>query len=149
MPGEHADPFELARFVEAQAGVYPRALAELKAGRKESHWIWFVFPQIAGLGASPMNRRYAIGSLEEAVAYLEHPVLGPRLRECVDTVIGLQGVTARAIFGPDDVKFRSSLTLFHRAAPQDPRFAETLARYFGGEQDNRTLQLLSETFGGR
>jgi uncharacterized protein (DUF1810 family) len=149
MAHEHADPFDLARFVEAQAGVYPDALAELKAGRKDTHWIWFVFPQLAGLGTSAMNRRYAIGSLEEAVAYLEHPVLGPRLRECVDTVNGLQGRTARAIFGPDDVKVRSSLTLFHRAAPQEARFAEALAKYFGGEQDGRTLQLLAATFGGR
>jgi len=149
MAHEHADPFDLARFVEAQAGVYPDALAELRAGRKDTHWIWFVFPQLAGLGASAMNRRYAIGSLEEAVAYLEHPVLGPRLRECVDAVNGLQGRTARAVFGPDDVKFRSSLTLFHRAAPQEPRFAEALEKYFGGEQDGRTLQLLAATFGGQ
>jgi uncharacterized protein (DUF1810 family) len=148
MSDEHSDPFDLHRFVEAQEGVYPRALAELKAGRKQSHWIWFVFPQIAGLGASAMNRRYAIGSLEEAVAYLEHPLLGPRLRECIDAVNALQHTNARRIFGPDDVKFRSSLTLFHRAAPQESRFADALARYFAGEQDNRTLQLLAATFGG-
>jgi uncharacterized protein (DUF1810 family) len=149
MSDEHADPFRLERFVEAQAGVYPRALAELKAGRKQSHWIWFVFPQIAGLGSSAMNVRYAIGSLEEAVAYLEHPVLGPRLRDCVDAVNGLAGRSAREVFGPDDVKFRSSLTLFHRAAPQETRFADALARYFAGEQDTATLQIMAATFGGR
>ena len=149
MSDDHPDPFDLQRFVEAQQGVYPQALAELRAGRKESHWIWFVFPQIAGLGSSAINRRYAIGSLEEAVAYLEHPVLGPRLRECVDAVNALQGRSARLLFGPDDVKFRSSLTLFHRAAPEEHRFADALARYFAGEQDGRTLELLAETFGGR
>jgi uncharacterized protein (DUF1810 family) len=143
------DPFDLQRFVDAQDGVYPQALAELKAGHKQSHWIWFVFPQIAGLGASAMNRRYAIGSLEEAVAYLEHSVLGPRLRNCVDTVNALEGRSARQVFGPDDVKFRSSLTLFHRAAPEEHRFSDALATYFAGEQDTRTLELLAETFGGR
>lgn len=143
------DPFDLARFTEAQADTYPQALAELKAGRKESHWIWFVFPQIAGLGSSAMNRRYAIASLEEAVAYLAHPELGPRLRDCVDAVNALEGRSARQVFGPDDVKFRSSLTLFHRAAPDEPRFAAALAKYFAGEQDTATLQRLAETFGGR
>ena len=143
------DPFDLARFTEAQADTYPQALAELKAGRKESHWIWFVFPQIAGLGASAMNRRYAITSLEEAVAYLAHPELGPRLRECMDAVNALEGRSALQVFGPDDVKFRSSLTLFHRAAPDEPRFAAALAKYFAGEQDTATLQRLAETFGGR
>ena len=143
------DPFDLARFVDAQATTYARALAELKAGRKESHWIWFIFPQIAGLGSSAMNRRYSIGSLEEAVGYLAHPVLGPRLLECVDAVNALEGRSARQVFGPDDVKFRSSLTLFHRAAPDEPRFAAALAKYFAGEQDTATLQRLAETFGGR
>jgi uncharacterized protein (DUF1810 family) len=149
MSDNHPDPFDLQRFVEAQDGVYARALAELRAGRKESHWIWFVFPQITGLGSSAMNARYAIGSLEEAVAYLAHPVLGPRLAECVDAVIALDGRSARQVFGPDDVKFRSSLTLFHRAAPEEHRFSDALAKYFGGELDGRTLEQLATTYGGR
>jgi uncharacterized protein (DUF1810 family) len=143
------DPFDLQRFVDAQDGVYPRALAELKAGRKQSHWIWFILPQIEGLGSSAMNARYSIGSLEEAVAYLEHPVLGARLRETVDAVNALEGRSARQVFGPDDVKFRSCLTLFHRAAPEERRFSEALATYFAGEQDTATLQRLAATFGGR
>jgi uncharacterized protein (DUF1810 family) len=149
MSADHPDPFGLTRFVEAQDSVYPRALAELKAGRKESHWIWFIFPQIEGLGSSAMNRRYAISSLEEAVAYLEHPVLGARLRDCVDAVNALESRSARQVFGPDDVKFRSSLTLFHRAAPDEHRFSDALAKYFAGEQDGATLERLADTFGGR
>ncbi len=149
MSGEHPDPFDLQRFVAAQATTHAQALAELRAGRKQSHWIWFVFPQIAGLGSSAMNVRYSIGSLEEAVAYLEHPLLGPRLRECVDAVNALDGRSAQQVFGPDDVKFRSCLTLFHRAAPEEPRFATALAGYFAGEQDTATLQRLAATFGGR
>jgi uncharacterized protein (DUF1810 family) len=143
------DPFDLARFTQAQVSTCDRALAELKAGRKQTHWIWFIFPQIAGLGSSAMNKRYAIGSLEETVAYLAHPVLGQRLRQCVDAVNALEGRSAAQIFGPDDVKFRSSLTLFHRAAPDEPRFAAALAKYFGGDEDNATLQLLAATYGGR
>jgi uncharacterized protein (DUF1810 family) len=143
------DPFGLQRFVDAQEDVYPRALAELKAGRKESHWIWFVLPQIEGLSSSATGLRYSIGSLEEAVAYLEHPVLGARLRETVDAVNALPGRSAREVFGPDDVKFRSSLTLFHRAAPGDRRFSDALAKYFDGEPDTATLQRLAATFGGR
>jgi uncharacterized protein (DUF1810 family) len=143
------DPFDLQRFLDAQESVYPRALAELKAGRKETHWIWFVLPQIEGLSSSATGLRYSIGSLEEAVAYLEHPVLGARLRETVDAVNALQGRSARQVFGPDDVKFRSSLTLFHRAAPADHRFSDGLARYFDGEPDTATLQRLAATFGGR
>ncbi len=146
---DDSDPFDLQRFVDAQEDVYPRALAELKAGRKESHWIWFVLPQIEGLSSSATGLRYSIGSLEEAVAYLEHPVLGVRLRETVDAVNALQGRSARAVFGPDDVKFRSSLTLFHRAAPEDHRFSDALAKYFDAEPDTATLQQLAATFGGR
>ncbi len=149
MPDLPDDTFDLQRFVEAQASVYARALAELKAGRKQSHWMWFVLPQIAGLSSSATGLRYSIGSLEEAVAYLEHPVLGPRLRECVDAVNALDGRSATQVFGPDDVKFRSCLTLFHRAAPDEPRFSGALAKYFSGEQDTATLQLLAATFGGR
>jgi uncharacterized protein (DUF1810 family) len=149
MPDDHPDPFDLRRFVEAQEGAYPRALAELKAGSKRTHWIWYVFPQIAGLGSSATSARFSIGSLEEAQAYLAHPVLGPRLAECVDAVNALEGRTARQVFGPDDVKFRSCLTLFHRAAPEQHRFAEALGNYFGGELDERTLEQLAATFGGR
>jgi uncharacterized protein (DUF1810 family) len=149
MPSRADDRFDLERFVEAQATAYARALAELKAGRKESHWMWFVLPQIAGLSSSATGVRYSIGSLEEAVAYLEHPLLGARLRECVDTVVALEGRTARQVFGPDDVKLRSCLTLFHRAAPEESRFSKALERYFAGEQDTATLQLLAATFGGR
>ncbi len=149
MPDPPDDTFDLQRFVEAQAAAYARALAELKAGRKESHWMWFVLPQIAGLSSSATGLRYSIGSLEEAVAYLEHPVLGPRLRECVDAVNALEGRSAEQVFGSDDVKFRSCLTLFHRAAPEELRFSDALAKYFAGEQDTATLQLLAATFGGR
>ena len=149
MAGDHPDPFDLQRFVDAQAGAYARALAELRAGSKQSHWIWFVFPQIAGLGSSAMNARFSIGSLEEAVAYLEHPLLGPRLIECVDAVLALERRSARQVFGPDDVKFRSCLTLFHRAAPEEHRFSDALAKYFGGELDARTLEQLATTYGGR
>jgi uncharacterized protein (DUF1810 family) len=149
MPDDHPDPFDLQRFVDAQDGAYAQALAELRAGAKRSHWIWFIFPQIAGLGSSAMNARFSIGSLEEAVAYLDHPLLGPRLIECVDAVIALEGRSAPQVFGPDDVKFRSCLTLFHRAAPEEHRFADALAKYFGGELDARTLEQLAATFGGR
>jgi uncharacterized protein (DUF1810 family) len=111
------DPFDLERFVEAQQPVYARVLGELRAGHKTSHWMWFVFPQIAGLGGSPMAIRYAIASLAEARAYLGHPVLGPRLRECCEILEGLEGARAEEIFGyPDVLKLRSSLTLFSRAA---------------------------------
>jgi uncharacterized protein (DUF1810 family) len=139
-----ADPFGLQRFVEVQAGAYDRALAELTAGRKTSHWMWFVFPQIAGLGSSPMARTYALASLDEARAYLAHPVLGPRLRACVAAVNAVDSRTAHEIFdSPDDLKFRSSLTLFDQAAPQEPLFREALAIWFDGRPDPRTLELLA------
>jgi len=138
------DPFDLQRFVDAQACNYPQALAELSAGRKTSHWMWYVFPQIAGLGSSPMAQTYALGSLEEARAYLAHPVLGPRLRASVAAVNGVRGRSAHEIFGsPDDLKFRSSLTLFAAAAPQEPLFRTALALYFQGQPDARTLQQLA------
>ncbi|CAN7548110.1 DUF1810 domain-containing protein [Phenylobacterium sp. LjRoot225] len=138
-----ADPFELQRFVEAQARNYDAALAELTVGRKTSHWMWYVFPQIAGLGSSPMAQTYAIGSLAEARAYLEHPLLGPRLRACVAAVNGVAGRSAHEIFGsPDDLKFRSSLTLFAEAAPQEPLFRTALATWFAGQPDPRTLEQL-------
>ncbi|MEH3061966.1 MAG: DUF1810 domain-containing protein [Methylobacterium radiotolerans] len=138
-----SDTYDLGRFVAAQEGVYGRALAELQAGDKRSHWMWFIFPQIAGLGASPMAQRYAIGSLAEAQAYAAHPVLGARLRACTAAVNAVAGLSAHAIFGsPDDLKFRSSMTLFARAVPGEPVFADALARYFDGDPDPRTLAKL-------
>jgi uncharacterized protein (DUF1810 family) len=132
---------DLERFVEAQAPVYGTALAELRAGRKRSHWMWFVFPQIEGLGRSPVSRRYALRSLEEARAYLGHPVLGPRLTECTEAVLSHAGArTAQGIFGsPDDLKFHSSMTLFHRAAPEEALFRQALEAFFAGEEDEETL----------
>jgi len=138
-----SDPFDLHRFVDAQAGIYDRALAELRAGDKRSHWMWFVFPQLAGLGFSAMAQRYAISGLDEARTYLAHPALGPRLRACTDAVLAVEGRSAHQIFGsPDDMKFRSSMTLFRAAAPEEARFAEALERYAGGAADDRTLTLL-------
>jgi uncharacterized protein (DUF1810 family) len=141
--GGRDDPFDLNRFVEAQGGIYDTALAELRNGKKRSHWMWFVFPQIAGLGFSPTSRMYAIKSLEEARAYLNHPVLGPRLRECAEAVLAVEGSSASAIFGyPDDMKLKSSMTLFACVEGSDPVFARVLDKYFDGEQDSKTLQLL-------
>ena len=137
------DPFDLQRFVDAQADVYEDVHDELHAGRKATHWMWFVFPQLRGLGHSPMAQRYGIASLDEARAYLAHPVLGERLRECTRLVLGVDGRNARAIFGsPDDFKFRSCMTLFGFAAPDEDVFAQALDRHFGGEPDPRTLELL-------
>lgn len=139
------DPFDLHRFVAAQdAGrTYQRALAELRAGRKTSHWMWFVFPQITGLGHSAMSQRYAISSPAEARAYSEHPVLGPRLRECVRALLALEGVSAQEVLGAvDALKLRSSLTLFAAAAPDEPLFRQGLERYFDGRADPATERLL-------
>ena len=134
---------DLERFVAAQEGVYETALAELRAGRKRSHWMWFVFPQIAGLGRSPMAQRYAIGSLDEARAYLGHPVLGPRLRECAAALTALPGSDAFDVMGGiDAMKLRSSMTLFARADPDEPVFAEVLDRYYDGEPDPETERRL-------
>jgi uncharacterized protein (DUF1810 family) len=134
--------FDLERFVEAQAGVYEQACAELRAGRKRSHWMWFVFPQIRGLGSSEMAVRYAISSLEEARTYLEHAVLGPRLRECAEIVLGVKGKTVEEIFGdPDDLKFHSSMSLFAEAeGSSEGVFHEALKKYFGGKPDRATLE---------
>ena len=135
------DPYDLQRFVAAQdaGGTYDRAAAELRDGRKTSHWMWFVFPQIAGLGYSPTSRMYAITSLEEARAYLAHPVLGARLIECATILTGLTGRTAEQIFGEvDALKLRSSVTLFMRAVPGEPVFGQVLDQYFGGETDSAT-----------
>ena len=138
-----ADPFNLERFVEAQAPLYQRARRELEAGRKESHWMWFIFPQIAGLGLSPTSVRFAISSLDEAKAYLAHPILGPRLRECARLALEVEGRTAREIFGPvDEVKFRSSMTLFARAAPEEGVFQRCIDKYFAGQPDPATLARL-------
>jgi uncharacterized protein (DUF1810 family) len=134
----------LERFVSAQADVYPAALAEIRAGRKRSHWMWFIFPQIRGLGSSPTAGHYAIGSLAEASDYLAHPVLGPRLIECADAVAASDAPSAEHIFGfPDDLKLRSSVTLFHRAAPTEPAFPKVLDKYFDGAPDPRTDELLA------
>jgi uncharacterized protein (DUF1810 family) len=130
----------LGSFVEAQAPVYDQVRRELKAGRKQSHWMWFIFPQIAGLGQSPMSIRFAIGSLDEAKAYLAHPVLGLRLRDCAQLALDVEGRTAREIFGSiDEMKFRSSMTLFARAAPDEDVFRRCLDKYFDGGPDPATL----------
>jgi uncharacterized protein (DUF1810 family) len=142
------DPYDLERFVAAQdsGGVFDTALAELRRGRKTSHWIWFVFPQLAGLGRSPTARRYAISSLEEARAYLRHPVLGPRLAEAARTLIDHPGTDADQIFGGlDALKLRSSMTLFHRADPDDQLFSQVLTQYFGGGEDPATDDLLGRS----
>lgn len=137
------DPFDLQRFVDAQAAVYDRVLAELRAGAKRSHWIWFVFPQLRALGSSPTARHYGIDSLAEAKAYLAHPVLGTRLRECTRLVAAVEGRSIDDIFGwPDNLKVRSSMTLFSRAGDDDTDFRAVLDKYYGGEQDARTLELL-------
>ncbi len=139
-----ADQHDLDRFLQAQARNYADALAELRAGRKTSHWMWYVLPQLAGLGSSAMAAAYAIGSLDEAQAYLAHPVLGARLRECVAALLQVQGRTAREVMGsPDDLKLRSSLTLFAEAAPQETLFRQALEKYFAGAPDPRTLELLA------
>jgi uncharacterized protein (DUF1810 family) len=141
-----SDEFGLDRFVAAQeqGGTYEAAVAELRAGRKRSHWMWFVFPQIAGLGQSPISRTYAISSLAEARAYLAHEVLGPRLVECARIVADLKPRSAEDIFGGiDAMKLRSSMTLFARADPTNPVFAEVLEAYFGGKADEATDRLLA------
>jgi uncharacterized protein (DUF1810 family) len=137
--------FNLERFVDAQADDYARVLAELEAGEKRSHWIWFIFPQMKGLGHSAQADYYGIGSLEEAAAYWGHPVLGPRLEECTRLVNAIEKRSIQQILGyPDDLKFRSSMTLFSRAAADTAVFSDALRKYFGGEPDGRTLELLRE-----
>ena len=141
------DPFNLQRFLDAQDATYEQARSELASGQKRSHWMWFIFPQLRGLGSSPMAQRFAIGDLREAKAYLEHTVLGQRLRECTTLVNAVQGRPLSEIFGyPDDLKFHSSVTLFARAAeefgPENGVFAEALTRSFEGQKDRATLQLL-------
>jgi uncharacterized protein (DUF1810 family) len=137
------DSFDLQRFISAQAKHYDAARKELLRGHKETHWMWFIFPQIEGLGQSPTSRLYAIKSAAEAQQYLQHPLLGARLRECATILLGLKGRSAHDIFGsPDDVKLRSSMTLFAAVEPQAPVFAQVLDMYFQGQRDDRTLELL-------
>ena len=137
------DPFHLERFTDAQSEVYDQVLSELRAGRKRTHWMWFIFPQIAGLGSSYTAVRFAISSLAEAQAYLEHPVLGPRLRDCTALVNAVEGRSVHEIFGyPDDLKFHSSMTLFAKAGTENQVFQNALEKYFAGEMDQLTLQRL-------
>ncbi len=144
MTDEGGDPYHLERFVSAQRGSYETALRELQNGQKRSHWMWFVFPQVAGLGSSAMADRYAIKSRAEAGAYLAHPALGARLNECANALLQLKGRTAEEIMGyPDDLKLRSSMTLFAAVSPPDSPFQKVLEIYFSGVPDNRTMAFLA------
>jgi uncharacterized protein (DUF1810 family) len=137
------DPHDLQRFVDAQDPVWPQVTAELARGAKASHWMWFVFPQLRALGRSATAQRYGLASTDEARAYWQHPVLGPRLAQCTALVLAVEGRTARQVFGPpDDLKFCSSMTLFERVAPEQPAFAQALDRYFAGRRDPLTTALL-------
>ena len=137
------DPHDLSRFLQAQEENYVQALSEVRAGRKLSHWMWYIFPQFDGLGFSSTSRRYAIKSIAEAEAYLQHPILGPRLMECCEAVVGVNGKSAYDIFGsPDDMKLRSCVTLFARASDPGSVFERLLGKYFEGVPDQRTLQLV-------
>ena len=137
------DPFDLQRFIAAQEGIYSQALAEIKSGQKRSHWMWFIFPQIEGLGFSSMSQRYAIKNIDEAKAYLNHPVLGRRLRECAEAVLGVEGRSVAEIFGsPDDMKLRSCVTLFSTVSNPGSVFHRVLQKYFQGVADPKTLQRL-------
>jgi len=139
-----SDPFDLERFVDAQDEVYDAVQAELARGKKTSHWMWFVFPQLKGLGFSSTAQHFGIASRAEAHAYWMHPVLGPRLKECTELVLAVRGKTAREIFGtPDDLKFRSSMTLFAAVAPEEEAFQQALEKYYGGTGDAKTIALLS------
>ena len=142
---QEADPYDLERFVRAQQHDYARALAELKGGRKRSHWMWYIFPQFRGLGFSSMSQRYAIGSIDEAKAFLRHPVLGPRLTECANALLAIVDRSATDILGsPDDLKLRSSATLFAHVSPPASEFERLLQMYWQGEPDQSTLELLRE-----
>ena len=142
---EAHDPFDLQRFVSAQARDYTTAREELRNGRKRTHWMWYMFPQIDGLGYSPTSKHYAIKSKAEAQHYLQHPVLGPRLLECVNILLKHEGRSASAIFGsPDDMKLKSSMTLFACVQNQEPAFTRVLDKYFQGQQDRRTIELLEQ-----
>ena len=138
-----ADPYDLARFVRAQEPVYDQAMSEIRSGRKQSHWMWFIFPQFDGLGSSATSKQYAIKSIAEAEAYLGHPVLGPRLLESAQAALGVDGRSALEVFGsPDDMKLQSSATLFAGVSPTGSVFERLLDRYFGGERDEKTLRLV-------
>jgi len=142
------DPHNLQRFIDAQEMDYPGALDEIRSGQKRSHWMWYIFPQFDGLGFSPTSIHYAIKSRAEAVAYLDHPVLGRRLRECVDVLLAASGRTARQIFGsPDDLKLKSCMTLFALVSPEGSVFEQVLEKYYGGQQDQKTLKLARKTGG--
>jgi uncharacterized protein (DUF1810 family) len=137
------DSYDLARFVEAQEHDYGQALSEIRSGQKRSHWMWYIFPQLDGLGFSPASRRYSIKSVAEAEAYLRHPILGPRLLEIARAALGVESRSALEVFGsPDDMKLRSSATLFASVSPAGSVFGQLLDRYFGGEPDDKTLRLL-------
>lgn len=137
---------KFGEFIAAQDAVYEGVRAELRVGRKETHWMWFVFPQLAGLGLSAMAKKFSIGSLEEARAYLNHPVLGSRLRECTELVLAVSDRSIREIFGePDDMKYRSCMTLFAAAAPQETLFGSAFDKYFGGDRDPLTLRFLQQS----
>jgi uncharacterized protein (DUF1810 family) len=139
------DPFDLKRFVHAQEGTYALALSELRLGQKRSHWMWYIFPQIDGLGHSAMAKHYAIKNVEEARGYFNHPVIGARLLECTETVLGIEGRSVVEIFGfPDDMKLESSMSLFAHISETDSVFALVLDKFFSGHRDDKTLQLLEE-----
>jgi uncharacterized protein (DUF1810 family) len=139
------DPFDLARFVTAQQGMYENALAELRAARKRTHWMWFIFPQIDGLGLSSTTKHYAIKSLQEAQAYLDHPILGPRLRSCAQAVLGVDGHSAHDILGsPDDFKLQSSMTLFSAMTDDSGVFVQVLTKLYGGQRDQKSIALMAK-----
>ena len=139
------DSYDLARFVEAQEHSYARALSEIRSGQKRSHWMWYIFPQFAGLGVSPTSKQYAVKSVAEARAFLAHPLLGPRLRECAAAAVRIEGLSATDIFGfPDDMKLRSCATLFASVSPAGSVFHRVIDRFFAGEPDAETLRLIAE-----
>jgi uncharacterized protein (DUF1810 family) len=148
--GSAVDPFNLSRFVQAQEGAYEQALNEIKNGRKQSHWMWYIYPQFDGLGFSSMSRRYSIKSIAEAKAYLSHPVLGPRLVECTEAALRLEELSAFEIFSsPDDMKLRSCATLFASVSPGESVFHRLLEKYFQGRLDDETLRLLGNADGAK
>jgi uncharacterized protein (DUF1810 family) len=137
------DPYDLSRFLQAQEDDYEQALSEIKSGRKHTHWMWYIFPQLDGLASSSTSKRYAIKSLDEAKAYLDHPILGPRLQACAEAAVGVEGQTAREIFGsPDDLKLKSCATLFACVSPPGSVFDRLLTKYYQGRRDEKTLHLL-------
>jgi uncharacterized protein (DUF1810 family) len=148
MSSDGPDPFDLKRFVRAQESDYQGALEEIAAGRKRTHWMWYIFPQFAGLGLSSTSRHFAIGSLDEARAYLAHPILGPRLIECAEAALTVTDRSAHDIFGsPDDMKLRSSVTLFALVSPENSVFHQVLEKYFEGKRDERTLGMVADRSG--